>query len=75
MYMVLRVVFGLVSMAGMIAASILVMYMALNRSSDLLVDRLYEEKRAWDRKWLVRIVIGLVVALALVIIDGELNLG
>lgn len=73
--MVLRVVFGLVSMAGMIAASILVMYMALNRSSDLLVNRLYEEKRAWARKWLVRIVIGLVVALALVIIDGELNLG
>lgn len=75
MYMVLRVVFGLVSMAGMIAASILVMYMALNRSSDLLVDRLYEEKRAWARKWLVRIVIGLVIASALVIIDGELNLG
>lgn len=74
MYMVLRVVFGLVSMAGMIAASILVMYMAFNRSGDVLVDRLYEEKRVWARKWVVRIVVGLVIALALVVIDGELNL-
>lgn len=74
MYVVLRVVFGLVSMAGMVAASILMMYMALNRSGDVLVDRLYEEKRAWARKWIVRIVIGLVIALALVVLDGELNL-
>jgi hypothetical protein len=72
--MVLRVVFGLVSIAGMMAASLLVMYMALHRSGDPLVDRLYEEKRAWARKWLVRVVIGLVIALGLVVIDGELDL-
>jgi hypothetical protein len=75
MYEVLKWAVSLLSMAALLAAPLLVMHMALNRSPDVLLDRTYEEKRARAGKWLVRIVIWLFIALGLLVVDDLLGPG
>lgn len=66
-------VFALVSLASMLGVAGLMMYLSLHRSTDLLQDRLYEDKRAWARKWLARAAWWLIIALGLLVLHGVLG--
>jgi hypothetical protein len=66
-------VFGVVSLVSLLGVAGLVMYLSLHRSADLLQDRLYEDKRAWARKWLARAAWLLLIAVGLLMLDGVLG--
>jgi hypothetical protein len=66
-------IFGVVSLASLLGAAGLVMYLSLHRSTDLLQDRLYEPKRAWARKWLARAAWWLLIAMGVLVLDGVLG--
>jgi hypothetical protein len=72
-YEVATWLFSLLSLASMLGVAVLMMYLALHRSTDLLQDRLYENKRAWARKWLARSALWLIIALCVLVVDGVLS--